>query len=68
VDLSHWIERHARFAPRAPAVRFEGGEITYEELARRVAAAASALHALGVQRGDAVAFLGLNNPAAPGAS
>jgi fatty-acyl-CoA synthase len=63
VDLSHWIERHARFAPRAPAMRFEGAQIGYGELAQRVSSAATALAALGVQRGDTVAFLGVNHPA-----
>jgi fatty-acyl-CoA synthase len=63
MDLSHWIERHARFAPRGPAIRFEGSETPYAELAQRVTTAASALAALGVQRGDVVAFLGVNHPA-----
>jgi fatty-acyl-CoA synthase len=64
MDLSHWIERHARFAPGAVAIRFEGKDVSYAELARRVARAAAALAGLGVGRGDTIAFLGLNNPAA----
>ncbi len=64
MDLSHWIERHARFAPGAVAIRFEGREITYAQLAQRVASAASVLAARGVRQGDAVAYLGLNHPAA----
>jgi fatty-acyl-CoA synthase len=63
VDLSHWIERHARFAPGATAIRFEGAEIGYAELARRIRCAAAVLAGLGVGRGDAVAYLGLNHPA-----
>jgi fatty-acyl-CoA synthase len=63
VDLSHWIERHARFAPGAVAIRFEGAAISYAELARRVARAAAVLAGLGVKRDDAVAWLGLNHPA-----
>jgi fatty-acyl-CoA synthase len=63
MDLSHWIERHARFAPGAVAIRFEGEEISYAELARRVAGAAAVLAGLGVKRDDAVAWLGLNHPA-----
>lgn len=63
MDLSHWIERHARFAPGAVAIRFDGEEISYADLARRVARAAAVLASLGVRRGDAVAYLGLNNPA-----
>ncbi|MGH8746284.1 MAG: AMP-binding protein, partial [Burkholderiales bacterium] len=63
MDLSHWIERHARFAPGAAAIRFEGREIGYAELAQRVRGAAAVLAGLGVGRGDAVAYLGLNHPA-----
>jgi fatty-acyl-CoA synthase len=64
MDLSHWIERHARFAPRAVAIRFEGAETGYAELAQRIERAAAALAGLGVRRGDAVAWLGMNHPAA----
>jgi len=63
VDLSHWIERHARFAPGAAAIRFEGAAISYAELARRIRCAAAVLADSGVARGDAVAYLGLNSPA-----
>ena len=63
MDLSHWIERHALFAPDAVAIRFEGEEIGYAELARRIGGAAAILAELGVQRGNAVAYLGLNHPA-----
>jgi fatty-acyl-CoA synthase len=64
VDLSHWIERHARFSPGAAAIRFEGRAISYAELAQRVRGAAGMLAARDVRRGDAVAYLGLNHPAA----
>ena len=63
MDLSHWIERHARFAPGAAAIRFEGAAISYAELARRIRCAAAVLADSGVARGDAVAYLGLNSPA-----
>jgi fatty-acyl-CoA synthase len=63
MDLAHWIERHARFAPGAVAIRFDGKDISYAELAQRVTRAAAVLAGLGVRRGDAVAYLGLNNPA-----
>ncbi len=62
MDLSHWIERHARFAPGAVAIRFEGAEISYAELARRIQGAAAVLAERGVKRGDAVAWLGVNHP------
>ncbi len=63
MDLSHWIERHARFAPGVVAIRFDGKDISYAELAQRVTRAAAVLAGLGVRRGDVVAYLGLNNPA-----
>ncbi|HEU4351153.1 MAG TPA: long-chain fatty acid--CoA ligase [Burkholderiales bacterium] len=64
MDLSHWIERHARFSPRAVAVRFEGSDISYADLANRIRRAAALLASRGVRRNDAVAFLGLNHPCA----
>ncbi|OFZ84116.1 MAG: feruloyl-CoA synthetase [Betaproteobacteria bacterium RBG_16_66_20] len=63
MDLSHWIERHARFAPGAVAIRFEGADMTYAELARRIQGAAAVLAERGVGRGDAIAWLGMNHPA-----
>ena len=63
MDLSNWIERHARFAPEAVAIRFEGEDIAYAELARRIRCAAAVLADRGVGRGDAVAWLGMNHPA-----
>src|SRR5512134_1298961 len=63
MDLSHWIERHARFAPEAVAIRFGGETITYAALDRRIRCAAAVLAERGVGRGDAVAWLGLNHPA-----
>ncbi len=63
MDLSHWIDRHARFTPLAVAIRFEGRDITYSELAARIQIAAAALATRGVRKGDAVAYLGLNHPA-----
>ena len=63
MDLSHWIERHARFASDAVAIRFEGQEIRYAVFASRIRSAAGVLADLGVKRGDAIAYLGLNHPA-----
>jgi len=62
MDLSHWIERHAGFAPAKCAIRFAGREISYAALAARIDAVARALAAAGVTTGDRVAFLGLNHP------
>ena len=63
MDLSGWIEGWAAQAPDKTAVHFEGGEITYGEMAARIRRLAAALkHRLGVGRGDRVAYLGLNRP------
>ena len=62
-NLSGWIERHARFAPDALAVQFEGESIRYADLACRIRCAAAVLADRGVGRGDTVAYLGLNHPA-----
>jgi indoleacetate---CoA ligase len=62
MDLAHWIERQAAFAPTRCAIRFAGREISYAALAIRIDAVARALAAAGVVAGDRVAFLGLNNP------
>lgn len=62
MDLAHWIERQAAFAPARCAIRFAGQDISYAMLAARIDAVARALAAAGVATGDRVAFLGLNNP------
>jgi fatty-acyl-CoA synthase len=49
--------------PHAVAVRFEGGETSYAELAGRSASVAALLwHGWGVRAGGRVAWLGLNHP------
>jgi fatty-acyl-CoA synthase len=62
--LGSWPERRLRISPQKPAIWFEGTTTTHGEFAHRVRRAASALHALGVQRGDRVAWFGANHPAA----
>jgi len=62
MDLSQWIERHACFTPAKVALRFGAEEITYAAFAERIERAAAILASLGVQRGNAVAYLGLNHP------
>jgi fatty-acyl-CoA synthase len=63
MDLAHWIDRHARFAPQSVALRFAGREISYAELARRIERAAAVLAQRGTKPGDAIAYLGMNHPA-----
>jgi fatty-acyl-CoA synthase len=63
MDLSQWIEQHASRAPERPALRFEGNEVSYGELASQIGRIAAALATHGVERGERVAWLGLNSPA-----
>ncbi|OGA13154.1 MAG: feruloyl-CoA synthetase [Betaproteobacteria bacterium RIFCSPHIGHO2_12_FULL_69_13] len=62
MNLAGWIARHAAFAPGKTAIRFGAQDISYGAFARRTGRAAAGLAALGVGRGDAVAYLGLNHP------
>ncbi|SCX40401.1 fatty-acyl-CoA synthase [Klenkia marina] len=62
--LGSWPERRLVISPDKPALWFEGTTSTYRELALDVRRTASALHDLGVRRGDRVAWLGANHPAA----
>src|SRR4051794_3688698 len=58
--MQRWIEEHA---PDATALSGPGGTLTYAALRDRIAAAAAALAAQGLGRGDRLAFLGQNHPA-----
>jgi fatty-acyl-CoA synthase len=60
--LAGWIARHAAFSPRKVAIRFRDADLTYAQFAVRIDRMAAKLAALGVGRGDAVAWLGLNHP------
>ncbi len=63
MDLSDWIKCHADTTPGKPAILFEGGEISYASLARRIDSCAGILlDGLGIEAGDRVAFLGQNSP------
>jgi fatty-acyl-CoA synthase len=48
--------------PTAPALRFEGATTDYAGLLAQIEAAAAGLAALGIHRGDRVAYLGPNHP------
>jgi fatty-acyl-CoA synthase len=61
MDLSHWIERHAAFAPDKVALVCAGRAWSYGELSRAIAQMASALTGQGVVAGDRVAHLGYNS-------
>jgi long-chain acyl-CoA synthetase len=56
MNIARSIEHGARMHPERTAILFEGSEISYRELDRRVNRAASVLHGLGVCPGDRVAI------------
>ncbi len=62
MNLSQWIEHWADFQPDKTAIRFEGKDISYAALYERIRRVAALLrNGLAVERGDRVAFLGLNS-------
>ena len=62
MNFSRFVSVWAGQRPEQPAIGFEGGSITYRELEQRVEAATAVLAARGIERGDRVAYLGLNHP------
>jgi fatty-acyl-CoA synthase len=63
VGVGSWIERRARIAPADVAVVSGERSLTYAELAARIRRLANGLRALGVVRGDRVAWVGPNHAA-----
>ncbi|WBO62079.1 acyl-CoA synthetase [Streptomyces camelliae] len=61
--IGSWPARRARKTPDRIAIVHEDDEITYRALYQRVLRLAHALRALGVARGDRIAYLGPNHPA-----
>jgi fatty-acyl-CoA synthase len=62
IGLAHWFARRALRTPEREALRFEGRTWTFGEMQREIESCAARLAALGVAKGDRVAFLGLNQP------
>lgn len=62
IGLAGWFRQRALRTPTRTALSFEGQDWTYAQMQARVEAMAARLQALGVGRGDRVAFLGLNQP------
>jgi fatty-acyl-CoA synthase len=62
MNFSRIVETWAAIQPDKTAVHFRGRDLSYAELWRRIAEASLRLAALGVARGDRVAYLGCNSP------
>ncbi len=62
VGLAHWFSRRASRTPERKALLFEGRTWTYAQMQAEIELCAARLAALGVGRGERVAFLGLNQP------
>ena len=62
ISLSHWFAQRALRTPERKALFFEDRSWTFADMQRDIEACASRLQALGVAKGDRVAFLGLNQP------
>ena len=62
IGLAGWFARRAYATPARNALRFEGDAWTYAAMQQEIELCARRLAALGVRRGDRVAFLGLNQP------
>lgn len=59
--MGSWPRRRARMTPGAVAFVHEGERTTYATVEERVNNVAQGLRALGVERGERVAYLGLNS-------
>ncbi len=62
IGLANWFLQRALRTPQRAALAFEGETWTYAQMQAQIERLAGRLHGLGVQRGDRVAFLGLNQP------
>jgi fatty-acyl-CoA synthase len=61
--LADWIDSHAARTPDKPALRWQGGDISYAALAQRIETTAAVLaHDHGVRHGDRIAILAYNSP------
>jgi fatty-acyl-CoA synthase len=62
VGLANWFRQRAQRTPERAALHFEGERWTFGQMQQEIERCAARLQALGVARGDRVAFLGLNQP------
>jgi fatty-acyl-CoA synthase len=62
IGLANWFAQRASRTPERKALHFEGRTWTYGQMQAAVADCAARLSALGLTKGERVAFLGLNQP------
>lgn len=63
LGLGSWPQRRARLSPHSIAWTFNGQDTSYQQVHNRVEQLATALHQLGIRRGDRIAYMGANHPA-----
>jgi fatty-acyl-CoA synthase len=62
IGLASWFAERASRSPERKALLFEGRLWTYRQMAHEIENVAARLAALGVARGERIAFLGHNQP------
>ena len=62
IGLANWFRERALRTPERRALHFEGRDWTYGAMQREIEDCAGRLAAIGINAGDRVAFLGLNQP------
>jgi fatty-acyl-CoA synthase len=62
IGLANWFRERALRTPERTALHFEGRVWTYREMQREIEDCADRLAALGLGKGDRLAFLGHNQP------
>jgi fatty-acyl-CoA synthase len=62
MGIADWVAQAAARTPAKVAIHYDGGQLSYAKLARRIDEFAAALRAAGIERGDTVAWLGQNRP------
>ena len=62
VGMGHMLIRRARMSSASTALRFEDLSLTYKDLEQNVVSLAKALRNHGLEPGDRIGYLGLNDP------
>ena len=62
VGMGHMLIRRARMNPASTALRFEDLSLTYKDLEQNIVSLAQALKNHGLEPGDRIGYLGLNDP------